>query len=74
MSNLFPKITDLGIAINEWRIFPRIFIIAYITLFFNATEWFMALEDPSTQQTSFVSTVVGAGSIWFGLYINSGRK
>ena len=53
---------------------PRIFIIAYITLFFNATEWFMALEDPSTQQTSFVSTAVGAGSIWFGLYINSGRK
>ena len=74
MSELIPKIVSLAEAINAWRIFPRLFIIAYIALLFSATEWFMALEEPNTQQTSFVSTVVGAGSIWFGLYVNSGPK
>jgi len=71
---LFSKISGLALAVNEWRIFPRIFIIAYIVLLFNATDWFMSLDSPTTQQAGFVSTVVGIGAGWFGLYVNNGPK
>ena len=74
MPDLFPRITGLARATNEWRIFPRIFIIAYIILLFNATEWFMDLEEPNTQQSGFVSAIVGAGAVWFGLYVNTGPR
>jgi hypothetical protein len=33
----------------------------------------MTLGDPSTQQASFVSTVVGLSAAIFGLYVNSGN-
>jgi len=71
---IFSKISGLALAVNEWRIFPRIFIVAYIILLFNATDWFMALENPNTQQAGFVSTVIGTGAAWFGLYVNGGPK
>jgi hypothetical protein len=36
--------------------------------------WFMSLSDPSMAQAGFVSTVVGAGAAWFGLYVGSGNR
>jgi|TARA_B110000908_G_C10048246_1_gene354964 hypothetical protein len=39
--------------------------------FFNATQWFMSLPDPTNAQAGFVSTIVGAGAAWFGLYVSS---
>ena len=40
--------------------------------FYNATQWFMMLDSPTNAQAGFVSTIVGAGAAWFGLYVNSG--
>jgi hypothetical protein len=37
-------------------------------------EWFTSLEDPTTQQASLISLLIGAGAAWFGLYVNSGNK
>jgi hypothetical protein len=42
--------------------------------FYNATQWFMLLEDPSNAQAGFISTIVGAGAAWFGLYVGSSSK
>ena len=42
--------------------------------FYNATQWFMALPDPSNAQAGFVSTIVGAGAAWFGLYVSGGNS
>ena len=42
--------------------------------FYNATQWFMALPDPSNAQAGFVSTIVGAGAAWFGLYVSGGNN
>tara|TARA_R110002074_G_scaffold35742_6_gene97480 strand:+ start:4622 stop:4765 length:144 start_codon:yes stop_codon:yes gene_type:complete len=42
--------------------------------FFNATQWFMGLPDPTNAQAGFVSTIVGAGAAWFGLYVSGGNK
>ena len=59
--------------LDQWRIVPRLLILSYMFAFFNATQWFMALPDPTNAQAGFVSTIVGAGAAWFGLYV-SGRS
>ena len=59
--------------LDNWRIVPRLLILSYMVAFFNATQWFMALPDPTNAQAGFVSTIVGAGAAWFGLYV-SGRS
>jgi hypothetical protein len=43
----------------------------YCIAFWDATQWFMGLEDPTNAQAGFVSTIVGAGAAWFGLYVSS---
>lgn len=59
--------------INKFRIFPRIFIGVYIYMFYEVVQWAMSVEDLSNAQSILVSVVVGAGSAWFGLYVNSGN-
>ena len=59
--------------LNEWRIIPRLLILGYLVAFYDATQWFMALNDPSNAQAGFVSTIVGAGAAWFGLYVSGGK-
>ena len=55
---------------DSWRIVPRLLILSYMIAFFNATQWFMSLPDPTNAQAGFVSTIVGAGAAWFGLYVS----
>jgi hypothetical protein len=59
--------------LNAWRIVPRLLIGWYAALVWVVSDWFMTLGDPSTQQASFVSTVVGLSAAIFGLYVNSGN-
>lgn len=56
--------------LDNWRIVPRLLILSYMFAFFNATQWFMNLPDPTNAQAGFVSTIVGAGAAWFGLYVS----
>lgn len=60
--------------IDSYRVFPRIFFGVYILLLAYSSFWFMGLAIPSAAQTGFISTIVGAGAAWFGLYVNSGWK
>lgn len=60
--------------LNEWRIIPRLLIGMYCLAFWDATQWFMGLAEPTNAQAGFVSTIVGAGAAWFGLYVNSKTK
>ena len=60
--------------INDYRIFPRIFIILYGWMTYSTFNWFFALEDPSHAQSNIVIAVVSAGAVWFGLYVNSGKE
>jgi hypothetical protein len=34
----------------------------------------MTQPDPTNAQAAFISTIVGAGAAWFGLYVGSGHK
>ena len=58
----------LAKAVDSWRIFPRAFLTVYIILLYKCTIWFMALPQPSFEQSGLISIVVGAGAAWFGLY------
>lgn len=68
------KVTITSEQVDRWRIVPRLFICLYGLAFFRATEWFMALPEPTNPQSAFISVIVGAGAAWFGLYVSSGGK
>jgi len=67
----FLTLDHVAQIINRLRIIPRIIVTSYALIFWNVAEWFMALPDPSATQAAFVSTIVGAGAAFFGLYVNS---
>ena len=72
--NPYAKIIHLARAIDAWRIFPRVFITTYIFLLYKVVIWYMALGNPSMEQSGLVSIVVGAGAAWFGLYTGTSNK
>ena len=71
--NPFQKWIWLSNMIDSWRIFPRMFLSVYIFLLYYATMWFMALPDPSLEQSGLISVIVGAGAAWFGLYAGTAK-
>jgi len=56
--------------LDKWRIWPRMIITLYGVAFYQTTNWFMQLEDPSNAQAGFVSVIVGAGAGFYGIYVN----
>ena len=72
--NRYQKWVDMAYAVDQWRIFPRIFITTYIYLLYAVVMWYMELSTPSMEQSGLVSIVVGAGAAWFGLYTGSSKK
>ena len=69
--NPYVKIIHMAKAVDAWRIFPRIFITTYIILLYKCVIWYMALPNPTLEQSGLISIVVGAGAAWFGLYTSS---
>ena len=55
--------------LDKFRLIPRLIMLAYIYVFYSATIWFMALSDPTNAQAKFISSIVGAGAAFFGLYV-----
>ena len=72
--NPHQKWIHLARAIDSWRIFPRAFLSVYIFLLYYSTMWFMALEEPSFEQSGLISIIVGAGEAWFGLYAGTSNS
>tara|TARA_R110000751_G_scaffold36904_1_gene89776 strand:- start:390 stop:710 length:321 start_codon:yes stop_codon:yes gene_type:complete len=65
-STWYYKIADV---LDRFRTVPRLIMLAYIYSFYQSTMWFMALPTPSNAQAAFMSTIVGAGAAFFGLYV-----
>jgi MFS superfamily sulfate permease-like transporter len=63
----------LSQMVDSWRIFPRLFLSVYIYLLYYCTMWFMALPEPTLEQSGLISIVVGAGAAWFGLYAGTAK-
>ena len=55
---------------SNWRLVPRLLMVAYAWAFLDVINWFMALENPNNAQAGLVSVVVGAGAGWFAIYDN----
>ncbi|MGB1154096.1 MAG: hypothetical protein ACPG4F_07960 [Paracoccaceae bacterium] len=57
------------------KILPRLMMLASTFMAWNVVDWFMALgADATTQQTAFVSTVIGAFTGLFGIWMNGESK
>ena len=59
----------MATVLDEWRALPRLAFLAMIVMAFRVVEWYMALPDPSIEQSGFVSVVVGALTGSFGLWL-----
>ena len=55
--------------LDKFRVIPRMVMLAYIFAFYKSVTWFMQLTDPTNAQAMFISTIVGAGAAFFGLYV-----
>lgn len=73
-NNPWMKWVHFAHMIDSFRFFPRVFFGVYIFILGLSSLWFMGLAAPVAAQVGYISTVVGAGAAWFGLYVNSGWK
>ena len=55
--------------LDKFRVIPRLVMLAYIFAFYKSVTWFMQLVDPTNAQAMFISSIVGAGAAFFGLYV-----
>ena len=55
--------------LDKFRVIPRLVMLAYIFAFYKSVTWLMGLTDPTNAQAMFISTIVGAGAAFFGLYV-----
>lgn len=67
-------ILDSAEITDAWRIVPRAILTGYGFMLWETGQWFMALNDPSSAQSAYVSVLWGAAAAVSGLYFNSGRK
>ena len=62
-------------AITEYKIIPRLMMLAFTLMAWNVCDWFMGLGvEATTQQTAFVSTIVGAATGAFAVWVGSEAK
>jgi len=60
--------------LNEWRIIPRLLMLAMLIMTYRVVEWFMTLDTPTMEQAGLVSVMTGALTGAFGLFLGSGKK
>ena len=60
-------------ALQRFRVFPRLFSVAYLLLLFEVAKWFMALEAPTPEQTGFAGIMVPTAAAWFKFYVDGGK-
>lgn len=60
----------MATVLDEWRLLPRCMMVVFTFMSFRVVEWFMGLDDPTTQQAGLVSVVMGAATgafaVWMG--------
>ena len=72
--NPYQKLIFIAQAVDSWRIIPRAFLSVYMYLLYYVVFWYMALPEPSMEQSGLISVVVGAGAAWFGLYTSTSKS
>ena len=58
-----------------WKILPRLMMLSMTIMSYQVVQWFMALgADATPQQAAFVSTVVGAMTGAFAVWMGHENK
>lgn len=60
--------------LNQWRVVPRLLMIAMVFMTYRVVEWFMTIPEPTLEQAGLVSVMTGALTGSFGLFLGSGKK
>jgi hypothetical protein len=60
----------MATILDNWKVLPRLMMLVFTFMSFRVVEWFMGLDDPTTQQAGLVSVVMGAATgafaVWMG--------
>ena len=72
--NPYPRWIFVAQAVDSWRLIPRAFLSVYMYLLYYVVFWYMALPEPSMEQSGLISVVVGAGAAWFRLYTSTSKS
>ena len=60
--------------VDDWKIVPRLMMIAVTVLTYKAVLWFMTLPDPTVAQSGLVSVCMGALTGCFGIWMGKEAK
>jgi drug/metabolite transporter (DMT)-like permease len=55
--------------LDDWKVLPRLMMLAVTVLTYQAVHWFMGLDDPSVAQSGLVSVCMGALTGCFGIWM-----
>jgi hypothetical protein len=66
--------TDVIKRVLSYNLLPRFMMIAMTVMSWRVVEWFMTLQDPTTQQSALVSVVTGAMTGAFAVWLNHEGK
>ena len=61
-------------ALIAYNLVARVTMIASITMSWRCAEWFMSLPEPTTQQSAFVSVIMGVMTGVFGIWMGQESK
>ena len=60
--------------IDDWKVLPRLMMLAVTILTYQSVHWFMSLENPSNAQAGLVSVCMGALTGCFGIWMGRESK
>ena len=60
--------------LDNWKVLPRLMMMAVTVLTYQAVHWFMSLDDPSVAQSGLVSVCMGALTGFFGIWMGKESK
>jgi hypothetical protein len=60
--------------LDNWKVLPRLMMLAVTILTYQAVHWFMSLPDPSVAQSGLVSVCMGALTGCFGIWMGKESK
>lgn len=61
-------------SLIEYNLIARITMLASVVMSWRCAEWYMSLPDPTTQQSAFVSVIMGVMTGVFGIWMGQESK
>ena len=60
--------------VDDWKIIPRLMMLAVTVLTYQSVHWYMGLDSPTNGQAGLVSVCMGALTGCFGIWMNGEQK